>query len=90
MRAKIMPVTKVRKDFLGLVQRMKKIGNEIIITADGEPAAVMMSFDDWESMMETMAVKSSPVMMKQIRESAKFLKRGGRGKRVDEIDWGEI
>ena len=90
MRATIMPVTKLRARLLELVKKAKRLGNEIIITTDGEPTAVLMGFDEWESIMETLEIQSSPNLMKQIRASQKYFKRGGKGIPIEKIDWGKV
>ncbi|MBI4397736.1 MAG: type II toxin-antitoxin system Phd/YefM family antitoxin [Candidatus Omnitrophica bacterium] len=85
----IMPVTKVRRNLLELVKNAKNMGQEIIVTTDGEPAAIIIGYKEWESLMETLDVMSDPNLMRQIRESAEYFKRGGKGIPMEEIDWGE-
>lgn len=87
----IMPVTKVRGRLLELVKSAKNgLGEDVIITSDGEPAAVLMSFHDWESIMATFETKNNPELMRQIRKSAAYLKKGGKGKFIEDIDWGKM
>jgi antitoxin YefM len=42
----------------------------VLITKNGRPAAVLMSPDDLESLLETLAVLSDPETMAAIREAA--------------------
>jgi prevent-host-death family protein len=47
---------------------------EIIITKNGRPAAVLVSPDEFESWKETIAVRSDAGLMKEIRKGLKALR----------------
>lgn len=51
------------------VDSVSKKHERIVITRNGEPAAVLISPDDLESLEETIAVLSDPEAMRQIEES---------------------
>lgn len=84
----IVPVTEFRIHALEAVRRVNRLGDEVVITAKGRPAAVLVSYDEWESVVETMAIKRDPKLMAQIRASLKYLRRGGKGIPLERIDWG--
>jgi prevent-host-death family protein len=84
----IVPVTEFRTHALEAVRYVNRLGDEVIITAKGKPAAVLVSYDEWESMAETLAIKKDPKLMVQIRASLKYLRRGGKGIPLEKIDWG--
>ncbi len=84
----VVPVTEFRIHALEAVRRVNRLGDEVVITAKGRPAAVLVSYDEWESVVETMAIKRNPKLMAQIRASLKYLRRGGKGIPLERIDWG--
>ncbi len=84
----VVPVTEFRTHALEAVRRVNRLGDEVVITAKGRPAAVLVSYEEWESIVETLAIKRDPKMMAQIRASLKYLRRGGKGIPLEKIDWG--
>ena len=84
----VVPVTEFRTHALEAVRRVNRLGDEVVITAKGRPAAVLISFDEWESIVETITIKRNPALMSQIRASLKYLHRGGKGIPLEKIDWG--
>ena len=47
---------------------------EIIITKNGSPAAVLISPDEYESLKETIAIRSDSSLMSDIKKGLKALK----------------
>ena len=86
----VVPVTEFRIHALEAVRRVNKLGDEVIVTAKGKPAAVLVSFEEWESLAETMAIKQDPKLMAQIRSSLKYFRRGGKGIPLEKVDWGRM
>lgn len=84
----VVPVTEFRTHALEAVRRVNRLGDEVVITAKGKPAAVLVSYDEWESIAETLAIKRDPKLMAQVRASLKYLHRGGKGIPFEKIDWG--
>ena len=84
----VVPVTEFRTHALEAVRQVNRLGDEVIITAKGKPAAVLVSFDEWESIAETIAIKQDRALMAQIRSSLQYLRRGGKGIPLEKIDWG--
>ena len=85
----IVPVTEFRIHALEAVRRVNRLGDEVVITAKGRPAAVLLSYDEWQSIVETMAIKRDRNLMAQIRSSLRYLKQGGKGIPLEKIDWGK-
>lgn len=84
----VVPVTEFRIHALEAVRRVNRLGDEIVITAKGKPAAVLISYDEWESISETLAIKQDAGLMAQIRASLRYLRRGGKGIPFEKINWG--
>ncbi len=58
----------------GLVESVSKTDEEIVITKNGSPAAVLISPDEFESLKETIAVRSDVSLMNEIKKGLKALK----------------
>lgn len=84
----IVPVTEFRTHALEAVRRVNRLGDEVVITAKGRPAAVLVPYEEWESLVETMAIQQDPRLMAQLRASLRYLRRGGKGIPLRKIDWG--
>jgi len=55
-----------------------------IITKRGSPEAVIMSIDDYESILETMDIESDKAIMHRLSKADKE-KKAGRGRSLDQI-----
>ncbi|HDO36767.1 MAG TPA: type II toxin-antitoxin system Phd/YefM family antitoxin, partial [Nitrospirae bacterium] len=55
--------------------KVKKMDEEIVITKNGRPAAVLVSPDEFESWKETMTIRSDIDMMKEIKSGLRALKK---------------
>jgi len=70
----------------GLVELVKTTDEEVMITKNGRPAAVLVSPEEFEGWKETIAVRSDTALMKEIRKGLKALKTGkASGRTVDEL-----
>ena len=83
----IVPVTEFRIHALETIRRVNRLGDEVVITAKGRPAAVLISYSEWESIVETLAIKQDPKLMSQIRASVKYFRKGGKGIPLDKVNW---
>lgn len=87
MSPKYVPVTEFRGQVLESVRRAQRCGQEYIITTRGKPAAVLLGFDEWESLLETLEIKNDKNLMAQIQKNKKYFKKGGKGKSHHDINW---
>ncbi|MDA2922665.1 type II toxin-antitoxin system Phd/YefM family antitoxin [Patescibacteria group bacterium AH-259-L07] len=72
-----MPATEVRKEFFKILKDIDKPNRTYTITLNGEPRAVMMSAEEFESWRETLEVMQDfPDLAKDIEEAEKEFKRG--------------
>ena len=70
----------------GLIEEVNATDEEVIITKNGRPAAVLVSPEEFEGWRETIAIRSNEALMKEIRKGLKALKTGKvRERRVDEL-----
>ena len=73
---KTLTITKARQELPSLVDDAKKKLTEYIITVNGIPGAILMSYDEYESMMETNAILADQELMKAIRQGEEDVRKG--------------
>ncbi|MCP4667783.1 MAG: type II toxin-antitoxin system Phd/YefM family antitoxin [Deltaproteobacteria bacterium] len=56
-----------------LVDKVNTMDEEIMITKNGRPAAVLVSPDEFEGWKETLLIRSNPDFVKEIRKGMKAL-----------------
>lgn len=64
-----LPLSEVKINLSKLVADIIRRDDEIIITRNGRPAAVLMSADEYDSWKETQEIKKDPDLMRQIRRA---------------------
>ncbi len=89
MTLKIVPVTEFRTHVLQAVRNAQTLGQEYIITSKGKPAAILMNFEDWEGLMETLEIKKDKKLIAEIKKNKKYFERGGKGISHLDIKWDE-
>ena len=83
---KILSLSEVKMKLSGLVELVSSTDEEIVITKNGSPAAVLISPDEFENWKETIAVRSDTTLMDEIRKGLKSLKsRKARLYTLDEL-----
>jgi len=71
---KTLPLSEVKMKLSALVDRVEATDEEIVITRNGRPAAILVSPDEYESWKETVAVKSQPGLIDEIKNGLQKLK----------------
>ena len=69
-------VTEAKNKLLDLIRRLKANPEVVAITRDGTPAAVLLSMDQFEGLMETLEILSDPKTMRSLRRSVKQAQAG--------------
>ncbi len=69
-------ISDARATLPALVEKVNEHNDEVIITVNGKPRAVMMSWDDLEALKETADVLAAPGAGKELREGLKEAKKG--------------
>ncbi len=72
----MLSATNARRDFFKLIQMAQQPGSQITITVDGEPKVTMLSYDDYEGLMETLEIMSDPELVKGIKQGIKEMNQG--------------
>ena len=68
-----------------LIDSIRATDNQVMITKNGRPAAVMVSPDEFESWKETIAVKSETELMEEIKKGLSDLKKNSRLYTLEEL-----
>ncbi|EKD42055.1 MAG: prevent-host-death family protein [uncultured bacterium] len=75
---KTLPITLVKQDLLGLVTEVQQTQESIAITRQGQLAAVLLSVDEYEGLLETIEILSNKSVMAQIKKSLNEAKKGNK------------
>jgi len=71
---KRLSISEAKMKLSGLVEVLRATDEEIVITKNGSPVAVLVSPDEYESLKETAAVRSDVGLMSEIRKGLKELR----------------
>lgn len=80
-----LPLATVRNQLSALVDDVARTHDTLTITRNGRPAAVVISADDYESIMETLALLNDPVDQERLDEAERSVADGDATKH-EEID----
>jgi len=72
---KILSLSEAKMKLSELIDRVNKTSNEIVITKNGQPAAVLVHPDEFESLKETAEILSNQDMLGEIKKGLKALKQ---------------
>ena len=83
---KILSLSEAKMKLSALIESVKTIDEEIIITKNGSPAAVLISSDEYESWQETLAIRSDKELTAEIQTGlATFKKKKVKLYTLDEL-----
>ncbi len=71
---KILSLSEAKMKLSGLVESVSSTDEEIVITKNGSPAAVLISPDEFAGWKETIAIRSDSSLMDEIKKGLKSLK----------------
>lgn len=74
---KYVPITQAKNEFLELVREVEKQYSTVAVTKNGVPAAVILSMDMFEGLIETLDILSDETAMRSLRKS---IRQGRDGK----------
>jgi prevent-host-death family protein len=80
-----LPVSEVKTHLPEVIKGVSERADEVVVTRNGRPAAVLVNVEDYESLKETLEILSDPALMRQIRASRRYWSRGGKGIPLDQI-----
>ena len=72
----ILSLSEAKMKLSSLVDSVYKTDEEVVITKNGTPAAVLISPDEFEGWKETVAIRSDADLMAEIKKGVSDLKKG--------------
>lgn len=84
MPNKTLTITRARHDLFKIAEQVQKPNNFYTLSVEGEPKVVMMSFNEFDSMMETLEILSDPKIMADIKKAEEEYEKG------EYITWEEM
>lgn len=82
---KTLSLSEVKMKLSKLVENVHSTDEEIVITKNGRPAAVLVSPDEYESWKETADIKSDADLMKEIKNGILALKTKSKLYTLEEL-----
>lgn len=73
---KTLSLSEAKMKLSSLVDSVHKTDEEVVITKNGSPAAVLVSPDEFEGWKETIAIRSDAAFMDEIKRGLSALKKG--------------
>ena len=64
--------------FYELLKGVREREDDVVVTKDGRPAAILLNYKEFEQLIETLEVLSDSKAIKRIREAKRYLKKGGK------------
>jgi antitoxin YefM len=77
--AKTLSLSEVKTRLPELIAGVQEREEEVVVTKNGRPAAVLVNVDEYTRLKETLDVLSDPALMKQINQSKAFYRSGKKG-----------
>ena len=71
---KTLPLSEAKSQLSGLVEQVRALDEQVVITRNGRPAAVLVSAEEFERWKETIEVRADAALMKEIRAGLRALK----------------
>ena len=82
---KTLPLAQVKANLSRLIDRVVETDEEIVITRNGRPAAVLVSPDEYQGWKETQDIRLDRELVDEIRRGLRMLKRGGKIYTLEEL-----
>ncbi len=83
--AKTLSLSEVKTRLPELVAGVQEREEEVIVTKNGRPAAILMNIDEYTRLKETLDILSDPGLMNQIAESRAFYKTKRNGLSFEDV-----
>jgi prevent-host-death family protein len=80
----IISITEARKEIFAIAEKVQKTGNHYIFTEDGKPKLAVMSADEYENLMEDLALSADPKFRARIEKAHEDIARG------DYVIWSDV
>ncbi len=82
---KTLPLSEVKARLPELVAGVEEREEEVVVTKNGRPAAILVNVQEYARLKETIDVLSDPALMNQIAESKAFYRTGKKGLSYEDV-----
>jgi prevent-host-death family protein len=82
---RILSLSEAKMKLSELIDRVYSTDEEVVITKNGRPAAVLISPDEFESWKETITIKSDSDFIKEIRKGISALEKTSKLYTLEEL-----
>ena len=83
--AKTLPISEVKARLPELVTGVAEREEEIVVTKNGRPAAMLVNYDEYHRQRDTLDILGDPDMTRQIRLSRQFYASHSRGLSFEDV-----
>ena len=80
-----LPLSEVKTRLPELVAGVDEREEEVVVTKNGRPAAILINVQEYERLIETLDVLSDPELMTQLRQSEAFYTSNEKGLSYEEV-----
>lgn len=82
---RLLPLSEVKTNLPRIVKGVEKREEEILVTRNGRPAAVILNYFEFRRLKATLETLSDREMMRQIRKSRAYFKKNKRGLNFEKV-----
>jgi len=82
---KTLPLSEVKAKLSSMIKQVAEHTEEVTITRNGRPVAVLINPDDYDAWQETLAIVSSPELLAEIRSGLRALRAGAKRYTLEEL-----
>ena len=72
----IIPVTSARRNLMKLLKEIEGNGDPLVITKDGKAAGILMSPEEYESLVETSEILGDKKLLKSLQRAQEDFHKG--------------
>ena len=83
--AKTLSLSEVKTRLPELIAGVQDREEEVVVTKNGRPAAILINVQEYARLKETLDVLSDPALMKQISQSRAFYRSGRKGLAFEDV-----
>lgn len=83
--SRTLPISEVKAHLPELVAGVQDREEEIIVTRKGRPAAVLINFEEYERVRETLAILADRTFFQSVRRGRAYFAKGGKGIDAEEV-----
>ena len=80
----IISITEARKAIFDIAEKVQKHGNHFAFTENGKPKMIVMSAEEYEDLMEDLALMENPKFLARVKKAEEQFAKG------DYVSWQDV